>query len=105
MSEEEIIDIINDFLQLREIHSTDTMSKSYLSIYKEAIQCLLDLYNKEKDEVIHWKEQYHLLSRKIGVISENKITKRIEEIKKIFPNDIMFTREFLITELKGLLEE
>lgn len=38
-------------------------------------------------------------------IHKDKIRERIKELRKIFPNDVMFTREFLITELKGLLEE
>lgn len=69
MSEEEIIDTIKDFLELREIHSSDDTRKSYLSIYKEAIQGLLDLYNKEKKKNAKLKKDKQIL---YGVIDEIK---------------------------------
>lgn len=58
MSEEEIMDNIKDFLQLEEIHSNNNAIKSFLSIYQEAIQGLLDLYNKEKDKINSKIEEY-----------------------------------------------
>ena len=57
MNEEEIKEIIKDFLELREIHSSDSTRKSYLSIYQEALQGLLDLYNKEKLNSLNLSEQ------------------------------------------------
>lgn len=99
MSEEEIKDIIKDFLELREIHSTDGLRKSYLSIYKEAIQGLLDLYNKEKEKNEELKmklleKDFHIdglkEDRRIAIeeiqeqyfISKDKIKEKIEEIKR-----------------------
>lgn len=38
-------------------------------------------------------------------ISKDKINTRIAEIEKIYPDDTMFTKEFLIVEIKALLEE
>ena len=66
MSEEEVIEIIKDFLELREIHSSDSMTKSYLSVYKEAIQGLLDLYNKEKEKREIAEENHKVLSLDLG---------------------------------------
>lgn len=82
MSEEEIMDIIKDFLELREIHSSDTI-KSYLSIYKEAIQSLLDLYNKEKEknkELEKYKTKHSLIKK--HYISKDKIKEIIEELEQ-----------------------
>ena len=81
LSEEEIIDIIKDFLELREIHSSDDTRKSYLSIYQEAIQGLLDLYQKEI-KIFKWKEneQKNLLKYKTDRIDKQQ--KEIEELKK-----------------------
>lgn len=37
--------------------------------------------DKEK-EILHWKGQYHLLSRKINVIPKSKVKEKIEELEK-----------------------
>lgn len=91
MSKEEINEIIKDFMELKEIHSSDSLRKSYLSIYKEAIQGLLDLYNKEKEKYIFEKvakeEVEELLE---DSISKDKIR---EKIKDLEDNMILFTND------------
>lgn len=82
MTEEEIIDLCRFCLQ-----------GEYITAETEnAIQGLLDLYNKAKsekqlkidtaEEVLKWKAKYHFLSRKIGVVSKDKIKSQIELFKK-----------------------
>lgn len=80
MNEEEIKDIIKDFLELREIHSSDNMIKSYLSIYKEAVQELLNLYNKEKEKNFKRSDMIFLLK------AEN--TKLKDEVKALENADL-----------------
>lgn len=50
MSEDEI-DIIEEFLQLKEIHSNNSLSKSFLTIYQEAVQKLFMIYDKQNKEI------------------------------------------------------
>ena len=114
MSEEEIIEIIKDFLDLREIHSSDAMTKSFLSIYKEAIQGLLDLYNNEKeknkeleDELEDWKFTTKYVEN--NYISKDKINLKIEEYEEILRSSIIkddYKKEVehiirILKELKG----
>lgn len=105
MSEEEINEIIKDFMELKEIHSSDSLRKSYLSIYKEAIQGLLDLYNKEKEKYIFEKvakeEVEELLE---DSISKDKIREKIKEYKGLKEIDKMAYEE-QIKPLQELLEE
>lgn len=96
MSEEEIIDIIKDFLELREIYSSDNMRKSFLSIYKDAIQGLLDLYNKEKEKNKKLTDEY-LIQRDLinaeflneNYISKDKINSKIAEYQEILQSPII----------------
>jgi hypothetical protein len=112
MSEEEIIDIAEKIADFG-WSDYDDFEKN-----KKAIQGLLDLYNKEKRKnkrylkyLVNKDKHYESvlecleIEKEQDYISKDKIRERIEEIRKIFPNDVMFTREFLITELKGLLEK
>ena len=48
----------------------------------QAIEHLIEAYRKSKEEELHWKGQYHLLSRKIAVIPKSKIKEKIEELEK-----------------------
>lgn len=78
MKEEEIIEIIKEFLELREIHSKNSLlTKSYLEVYQEAIQGLLDLYKKEKEKDTHiTKEIVEFVNS--HYISKDKIREKIE---------------------------
>ena len=116
MSEEEIMDNIKDFLQLEEIHSNNNAIKSFLSIYQEALQGLLDLYNKEKeknkkliDGQIETLEK--ILAPKLleKFISKDKIKEKIEEYEEIIESSIIkddYKREVehiirVLKEVKG----
>ena len=86
-------------------------------------QKILDLYNKEKEknetlfeENTHWKASYFKLSRKIDVISKDKIREKIVELEDkihvVIPNEynkmeVMneFKNEGAINVLKELLGE
>jgi hypothetical protein len=96
----------------------NALDASYVDAMLKARNIILDLYNKEKEKnntlenllqgnLYEMYKYYKELanSYQANSISKDKINTRIEEIEKTFPNDILFTREFLITELKGLLEE
>ncbi len=111
MSEEKIIDIIKDFLELREIHSNNNARKSFLSIYQEAIQGLLDLYNKEKQEnltLLTRLKADSLLAR--DNYWKKKITNKVEEIGGMseiadIEREIYNRNEYAIEMLLELLEE
>lgn len=48
----------------------------------EAIQNLIARYKELEEENIHWKGQYHLLSRKIDVIPKSEVKEKIKEKMK-----------------------
>lgn len=64
---------------------------------------LIDYYIKQlEEENIHWKAQYHLLSRKIDVIPKSKVKEKIEEWDK----ERYIAGEHLVVEvLQELLRE
>lgn len=109
MSEEEIIKM------LKEYSATNPFQKSmfYVSNLHEAIQGLLDLYNKEKEKnkildnmLLVNKEQYEFIKNKDNYISKDKIKQCIEklEIEKKF----YFEKQVIqgrIDLLQELLEE
>mgnify|MGYP001851973496 CR=1 FL=1 len=59
-------------------------------------------YYKLKEENLHWRGQYHLVTRKIGVISEQKIKDKIEEIEK---EENLYAKNNIIKILQELLQE
>lgn len=74
------IDILEEFLGLRELISYDSKS-SYLKIYQNAVKNLIAENKKlkeEKDslkkEVIHWKGEYHLENRKYLDLYNQKVS-------------------------------
>lgn len=93
LSEEEIIEIIKDFLDLREIHSSDAMAKSFLSIYKEAIQGLLDLYNKEKEKNKELDRENQALYESINCDDNTMLAKLYQKEKE---KNKELTDEYLI---------
>ena len=115
MSEKEILDIIKDFLQLKEIHSTDSMSKSFLSVYKEAIQGLLDLYNKEKEKNKELENTDLTTVYMDGFYDgekkwKDKIREKLEQLKKDMTKreeslELFYRKRFCFEILQELLEE
>ena len=87
MSKEEILEIVNDFLKINEIYSTNNCPVSYLSEYQKAIQGLLDLYNKEKslNEIIKSKTIkdicYNIGEFDNRFISKEEMNKAIKELQ------------------------
>ena len=71
MSEEEILEIVNDFLKINEIYSTNNCPVSYLSEYQKAIQDLLDLYYKQQKEIEELKKYDY---RNIKISEDNKLS-------------------------------
>lgn len=87
MSEEEIIEIVNDFLKINEIYSTNNCPVSYLSEYQQAIKGLLDLYNKEKEKNASLRKEIKLMQSCDLVKVIKKQQKEIEELE-IIADDI-----------------
>ena len=90
MSEEEK-KAIKDFLELREIHSNDSMTISYLSIYQNAVKKMSKLLEKQQKEIEDLKEKNrHLEIDKSQLkaymetccIKKTKIEKNIYELKE-----------------------
>lgn len=117
LSEEEIKEFLNKYkdckCDLREYNSCIECENKV----KQAIQGLLDLYRKEKEKNKNLSEtnkklyetgleigKQHIYTSE-NYVSKDRINTRIEEIEKIYPDDTMFTKEFLIVEIKALLEE
>lgn len=74
----------------------------------EAIEHLIEAYRKVKEEELHWKGQYHLLSRKIDVIPKSKVKEKIEEIlekgKQMSEKERQEETQFMQGKLKALEE-
>ena len=72
---ESIVKVHNDFLKgcNKEIISEKEI---------QALENLLTRYKQLEKENIHWRVQYHLLSRKINVIQVSKVKEKIEEIEQ-----------------------
>ena len=85
LSEEEIIDIIKDFLELKEIHSNNDIRKSILSVYQEAIEGLLDLYNNTKESELLLANKFQKAN--IELNKEKEKNKAIEIYRKDMPDD------------------
>lgn len=69
---------------------------------EQAIEHLIEAYRKAKEEELHWKGQYHLLSRKIDVIPKSKIKEKIEELRNENCDDIKF--KYNRIEVNGIIE-
>ena len=112
----------------------NNLTRKQLEAVISTHQCLLDLYNKEKEKNIKLQKEleeikvitnaydsfYANTDNKIVLadkeyfdsgffikkyILKDKIKERISKINKTYPKETMFSREFLITELQELLEE
>lgn len=46
----------------------------------EFADCLVERVKELEEENLHWKGKYHLITRKIGVIPEQKIKDKIKEL-------------------------
>ena len=141
MSEEEIIRIVSNLINevfTGKLINMTKMTESY-ETNRQAIQGLLDLYNKEKEnskyykeeldtyykmylrekennekqlkidtaeEVLKWKSKYHLLSRKINGVLEDKIKDKIKELEEQCETELLTTwLEAKIEVLEDLLKE
>ena len=81
--EKEAIKDLEEYLHWEELQGFSMLPRD------KHIETLLNLVsnliaeNKElKEENLHWKGQYHLLSRKIDVIPKSKVEELIEELEK-----------------------
>ena len=109
---EEILEIVNDFLKINEIHSTNNCPISYLSEYQKAIQGLLDLYIEEKDKNASLQKEIKLM-KSINIndnyISKEKINDKIIEYQNKLFQDVEENKvveyENIIKVLEELLEE
>lgn len=63
-----------------------------IGLENQAIQNLIARYKELEEENIHWKGQYHLLSRKIDVIPKSKVQEKIEWLEEISDNGMNAVR-------------
>ena len=71
-------------LSEEEINNNDENVSAILDLVDlKELRNLVTRYKELEEENIHWKGQYHLLSRKIDVIPKSKVKEKIEEIKKL----------------------
>lgn len=77
---------IKDFLELREIHSNDSMSVSYLSIYQNAVKKMLNLFEKQQKEIEDYKQLIFYFKDKLNNIDFETETgwRKIEKFEKIY---------------------
>ena len=112
------IDILEDLLSTQKQyiedkdyqkeHNINEKAIDYLKRWAKAIETLIAENKELKEENLHWKGQYHLLSRKIDVIQKSKV---VEELKKAISEEIdtskaMFEGDFIngyIYALQSLL--
>lgn len=109
INEEEIKEILQEFLKLKEIHSSNnTLTKSFLTIYQEAVQGLLTLYNeaKEKNKMYKLDMDFYTIN---GLIPKRKIKEKIKEAEEYLDNakenSTVKEYELVIEFLEELLEE
>ena len=111
MLSEEEKNVIKDFLELREIHSNNSMAVSYLSIYQNAVRKMLSLLDEKQKEIeekstiimvgaekvkqlekgnrslmesrIKWKNRYYKEKAKNKeCISKDKIREKLDKYRK-----------------------
>ena len=71
MSEEEIINVLSYQLNMK---NTDV----YTPINYDAIQGLLDLYNKQKEEIKYWRDNFYKQQKEIEYLKGyTKVTGRV----------------------------
>lgn len=75
MSKEELLEYLEDISQ-----QLDNIALDQIQFAISELQFFKEEYKKLEKEVLHWKGQYHLLSRKIDVIPTSVIEKKIEEV-------------------------
>lgn len=107
-SEEEIINNIKTMLEKNDEIFDEIGTNLYFSkSTAEVIKGLLDLYYKEYDENVHWKASYYKLSRKIDVITKDKIREKLnyQYILWNTPNRQKEYNQELVEVLEELLED
>ena len=112
---EEDMEVLKEFLELRELHSSNSMSKSYLTIYQEAVRNLIAGY-KELERQIKIKNAYLTLINDIaydydGCNTVKSLKELIDEIVKMisqaYKNDdwtVMYT-DLSQTKNRNILQE
>ena len=75
MSKEELLEYLEDISQ-----QLDNIALDQIQFAISELQFFKEEYKMLEKEVLHWKGQYHLLSRKIDVIPTSVIEKKIEEV-------------------------
>ena len=75
MSKEELLEYLEEISQ-----QLDNIALDQIQFAISELQFFKEEYKKLEKEVLHWKGQYHLLSRKIDVIPTSVIEKKIEEV-------------------------
>ena len=82
--------------------------------HRKRLQIVLNLISKQQKEILHWKGQYYLISRKINKPLEDKIKEKIKELKndKNIVNSVYwdgedddYIQDYQIKVLQELLEE
>ena len=77
MSKEELLEYLEDISQ-----QLDNIALDQIQFAISELQFFKEEYKKLEKEVLHWKGQYHLLSRKIDVIPTSVIQEKIKELDK-----------------------
>ena len=81
MSKEELLEYLEDISQ-----QLDNIALDQIQFAISELQFFKEEYKKLKKEVLHWKGQYHLLSRKIDVIPTSVIQNKLSEIDEKIKN-------------------
>ena len=115
MSEEKLIKYLEYILDCLENTGNVTL---YAETQKEEIKGLLDLYNKQKEEIDYYKKQNEIKGKLLNTslnetrkhcISKDKIRDKIKELEKKEKNcnftGLITECEIKIETLKELLEE
>lgn len=105
MAQNEMLGYYQGYLDGKSLNSSATAqileNRGYY-IHKREVDQLKRRIKELEEENLHWRGQYYLVTRKIGVIPEQKIKNKIEEIKK---EENLYARTNIIKILEELLQE
>ena len=107
---EEDIEVLKDFLELREIHSSDNCRTSYLKTYQKAVRNLTARYKETKQELESVKEIYYTQKEiETNYIKKSKVKEKIDskfkEAKGLYERGVQPQAQFTMKLLRDLEKE
>lgn len=99
MSKEELLEYLEDISQ-----QLDNIALDQIQFAISELQFFKEEYKKLEKEVLHWKGQYHLLSRKIDVIPTSVIQNKLSEIDEKIKNYKSLQELYELQSQKFILE-